>query len=449
MFRNRGRKRKAAPEIDKYVYPVSSDSNISGDVSLPKNESPKNESPKNVSNESPKKVSNLEADSYVVPRLLETPQSNNIVNPSHRIRGVLSDALKYSGNSKVWNDVMQHIEVKQCQPCLVWGPTGVGKTFGIKDIANVCGLRVYEIEPSILDSTENLRKWLHHITQSKTLLGPRMILVDVLEGFDVSFLIVFEKFVKKHPHLSIPLVFVVDDAYNIALKNLMSLLSVKFRLFKMNPQRCFAFAKQTFARIPPNDVNPVVVNSWDSMVKDACERCNGNLRNLRCRLSSSTINFNFCFKFGGPIPHNISSNMYFESMDDSLSLFETTNRFLLGQVDCNTWVQCAEKTTLLHLIADNYMRFLSDIDAAWEVSEQLSSSYMISYAEHQNCDFDLISCGTKLKNLCNFTNVPRMTLLANPRVKRLKSTSTLQDYLHSFSRLDTSSLLLSSETFCN
>ena len=135
MFRNRGRKRKAAPEIDKYVYPVSSDSNISGDVSSPKNESPKNESPK--------KVSNLEADSYVVPRLLETPQSNNIVNPSHRIRGILSDALKYSGNSKVWNDVMQHIEVKQCPPFLVWGPTGVGKTFGIKDIANAFVVCVY------------------------------------------------------------------------------------------------------------------------------------------------------------------------------------------------------------------------------------------------------------------------------------------------------------------
>jgi hypothetical protein len=433
MFRKIGTKRKAAPRLDKYTYPTANATSTT--------ESKTTES-------KPPDSKGANSSSSKVSRLLETPpQSNNIVQPTYRVRGVLSHALKYSGNGPIWTDVMNAIDCKLCKPFLVWGPTGVGKTFGVKDIADSCGLRVYEIEPSILSSTENLKKWLNHITQSKTLLGPRLILVDVLEGFDVSFLSIFEKFVKKNPQMTVPVVFIADDAFDMSLKNLFAQLPTKFRLFKMNSQRCYAFAKQTFARVPPNDLSIGLMASWDEIVKKACEECDGNLRNLKCRLTSATIQLNHYIKYGGAIPTCVSNNIYFEDMDESLSLFETTNRFLTGYVEVNTWTQCADKATLLHLVGDNYLRFLSDMDNVCKVSEELSSSHMLSYNYHQNFDYDLMVCGLQLKNVCNFDSVPKMTLLSKPRMKRLKSISNVHEYRHSFSRLDTSLLLLDSEIF--
>ena len=117
----------------------------------------------------------------------------------------LTNLLEKSGNASVWTEVLKELNKASMSPLMIWGPTGCGKTEGCKDCARLCGLQVFEIEPSILHESDTLRKWLLNITMQKTLLGPEMILIDSVEGMDPIYLKVLENFVKNKT-FSVPIV---------------------------------------------------------------------------------------------------------------------------------------------------------------------------------------------------------------------------------------------------
>ena len=348
--------------------------------------------------------------------LLEDPFNAKIAIPSKRVNGVISEALKKSGNQNVWTDLIAQFKKKHTSPVLLWGPTGCGKTSGVKECADICGLRIYEIEPSVLDSTEDLKKWLYNISGSKTLLGPRMILVDIVEGIDASYISVFESFVKKKTELQTPIVFIMDNAYNFQFRNFVNLIPIKLRCYRPTSSYCANLAKLTFAKQIPISV----------IQKDA-QHCGGNLRNLKCRLLNSG---NFVF---------------FHESDESLSLFESTNKFLTNRLDPEKWILCAEKNSLTHLIHDNYISFLSDVDKIAQMSEELSYNSINSF--HDDLQYDIFNNGCMLRLLCDFQTTPKMVLESKPTIKLLKPIETRDDYLHSFSRLHIPSLLVDPEKF--
>lgn len=339
-------------------------------------------------------------------RLLNEPISDNICTVSKRCKGILPEWLKFSGNYKVWSDLIEEMNRSKLPPLLLWGPTGSGKTRGVKDCATACGLRIFEIEPSVLDSTESLKKWVINIVSSKTLLGPRALLIDIIEGFDESYILVFESILKKMLSFTIPVIFIADTIHNYTFKNLFSLIPTKLRIYRQCPEKCVKFAKLTFAK-----------NIHDNILDSYAATCNGDLRKLR---------------------QAIQGNYYFET-DESLSLFGSTKNMVLGQLDVDRWTICSEEHSLKRLIWDNYINLSTDLDKLSDFASILGDYTHID----DSMKMSIYSCGLNLKVLYEktYSTFPKMTLYPNVPRKIFRRIETYEDHVMKSYNLDIPELL--------
>ena len=337
---------------------------------------------------------------------IHSTQSNRIVAP-------LTELLLNSGNGKAWQALHSEFQRKKSRPVIVWGPTGVGKTTGVKACADLCGLRVYEIEPSILDSTENLKKWLTHICAQedsvRTLLGPRMVLVDIIEGFDTAYVEVFEQFLKKNTSTKVPIVFIFDTIYNLPLKNIVSRIDKKIRCFKPYFDRCLYFAKRLNQKVPELHIS-------NTDLQKHATNCNGNLRTLKCLI------------------FNRDNTMFFSKKDATLSMFESIQEFLTGTLDFDMWIQCSEKKSMMHLITDNYCTLVTNMEKTATMSELISSGDCFRWEDLEN--YELMQAGIGLKILWNSQKeIPKMTLGSRPHVLNLHPPQNAEEYELRASRL--------------
>lgn len=350
-----------------------------------------------------------------VPVLLEKPLSDHVTTATKRRRGALPEHLHKSNNGRAWEELMVELYRGRLGAILVWGPTGCGKTRGIKECANACGMRVFEIEPSLLDSTEALRKWVLNIVASKTLLGPRAILIDVLEGYDETYIRVFEQILTKQTAFTVPVIFVADSMYNYTLKSLLTLIPTKLRLFRPSIDKCVQFASMTFAKNLPKTV-----------IEYEAQFCHGDLRILKQRLQ----------------PRQRDESYTFADAEDSLSLFATTQDMLLGKADIERWLMCSESGSLKRLVYDNYHALSDDkMDDLYKVPELLGTNDLVD-----THGMFLCAAGLQLKQLNVHTKIPKLTLVANPpKITRTLAT-TLAEHQIRASQLDMPSLLLSRQT---
>lgn len=347
------------------------------------------------------------------PLLDSVAESLNVCRVTERCKGMLPENLKMTSNAKAWSELMHQFNQSRLHPILVWGPTGCGKTRGVKDCATMCGLRIFEIEPSVLDCTEDLRKWISNVTSSKTLLGPRALLVDIIEGFDQSFISVFQSILKKEVLFSIPVVFVADSLHHLPLKNLFSLIPTKIRLFLLNPDNCVTFAKYTFAKNIPKEI-----------VQRHAAKCHGDLRKLK----------------------NMINNKFYHDADASLSLFSSTNAMLLGALSLEHWIVSAEVDSLKRLLWDNYVSFATDLDKISDFAMCMGTREILN----DPLEFYIVSCGLHFKSLYTGTHpLPKMTLTSSIPQKRVCPVETLDDYTLQSYFLDIPKQLQSREMFAS
>lgn len=303
--------------------------------------------------------------------VIETEESPVVIRATR-----MSNALLHAGNGNVWKDV--HVWMKRkgpFRPGLVYGPTGCGKTCGLKEVANVCQYKIFEIEPSCVDSVPELQKWIKNITASKTLLGPRMILIDILEGMDSLYLKALEDILKKRSTFDIPIVFVTTDPYYYPLKSLVALFELKWRLFAPSVDSCINFGKIVTPR-----------TSFDKL-RLAAEMCHGDLRRMMMQANQDT------------------------AQDQSLSLFGTTTRYLLSKCDNEHWQSCAETYSLHHLLDDNIL-FCSTFRNLVEFEEYRSACFSVRH----NDEYKLSVCGEAFRLSCNFQHrIPKFTLKSRVR----------------------------------
>lgn len=108
------------------------------------------------------------------------PMEATVLCPSR-----LPAALQRLGNSKAWQQVMAHlngVDTRQ-RPLVVWGPTGCGKTCGVKDLAASMRYRLMELDGSDGDDTDQLLTWIKRARDGKALRGPTAVLLDDYESF--------------------------------------------------------------------------------------------------------------------------------------------------------------------------------------------------------------------------------------------------------------------------
>lgn len=342
--------------------------------------------------------------------ILETPILHNTVAPNVRINGVVSHALRKSVNGYMWLAFLEEIKKKRSSPILVWGPTGSGKTKGVKDCASACGLKVFEIEPSVLETTKKLEDWFTHIAMVKTLLGPRLLLIDVIEGIDEMYISVLQKLFTKNCSFNIPIVLIADDAYNYTLRSLFQLIPNKFKCLRQFPSHCAEFAKLTFAKAVPRE-----------KIDYHAQFCNGDLRNLKLRLGIGTM----------------LSGSFANSKDMFGNIFESTHNLIENTLSVDKWIESRDSNQLLHIVHDNYVHLMDDLEMICELSDHTTL--------HIKNEYKLHLCGVMFTKMKSKTK--KLTL--QPMVKenlRMKP-KTISEYSHSFCHLDMISLLLNPQTF--
>lgn len=353
----------------------------------------------------------------VIKNILEDPISDNICMVSKRCKGMIPEWLKIGSNSKAWSQLIDEMNRSKLQPILLHGPTGCGKSRGVKDCATACNLRVYEIEPSSLDSTENLKKWVSNIVSSRTLLGPRTLIIDVVEGLDESFIKVFEEILTKTLSFQIPMIFIADSLYYYPLKKLCSLIPTKIRLFLQCPETCVQFAKMTFAK-----------NIQKEVIEDFADKCNGNLRILK-------NNIKLLNEYSGKFTGSYS--------DQSLSLFKSTCDMLTGHLQIEKWTMASEHSSLKRLLWDNYLNLTNDFIKISEFAFMMSAERV-----EDPLGIHIFLCGLQYKSLHNTTNsIPKMTLTSDIRPNKKSNIKNHDDFMLRSYSLDIPLHLLHHQTY--
>ena len=349
----------------------------------------------------------------------------NIVTPSmFYSSGILSPVLKVF-NQQVWCQLLSILKKRESTAIVLSGPTGSGKTFGIKECASIVGMKVFEIEPSCLSSTEDLKKWLTNIGSAKTLLGPRLILVDAIEGIDAVYMRYFHDYLKKSSNSSAPIVFVCDDVYNMQLRGLVSKIRIQLRLSKPSKFACTQLAKLTFAKAVPIQ-----------RIQQHAEYCDGDYRRL----------------------NNSLKREFFDDIDERVSVFKTTTNLINGRCSIDDWERCGSQQTLEHIFFDNYIRMLDDkhththdkqdthdtenmLQNLQEFADTLSFLSTQCHSESHNCIMAF-----KLRQLPS-KEFMRFTLQPSSTQRKLKPPVNRTEYQSLSSRLYIPELLINPETF--
>lgn len=231
--------------------------------------------------------------------------------------GGSEELLKCAGNLTNWTSFSQLI--KQHTSVMVWGPTGCGKSEGVKLTLESMKLNIYELNPSVIDNSEDLKNWLTNVAKSKTLLGKRVIVIDDIEGLDDVFVKLILQFSQTLTLCDSRLVIICTDKYCMKLKQLRHIPSVK--LFRPNEYSMVQFGEKLFPTIPK------------VAIKKCAQRLHGDLRQL-----TQQLQMNIQLK-----------------TDQQNNIFEDTDLLLRGNITTDKWLHTESESILQPLLHANYL----------------------------------------------------------------------------------------------
>jgi len=244
---------------------------------------------------------------------------------------------------------------------MVCGPTGTGKTYGVQRCVAQTNRKVEEINPSNIKSTEQLRSILQLARKNKTLLGPRCVVVEDLEGFDECYLSIIHSVLDTSAKRDAPMVLVCTDPWALGLKRFRSVRQLQLK--EMYSGELCACARSSFARNVPQK----------TLLYHA-ERSDGNLRQLQVRLSSC-----------------LGSSR----VDHDLNLFRATRQFLESRIDAEHWMRADEPFPLLKILYENYVEMVDDLNNLAMCSDTMSLAAASSSGEAS-----ILATGMAVRRVC-------------------------------------------------
>lgn len=233
----------------------------------------------------------------------------------------LSRFLQVAGNARAWETMAQSIRGAPHRAILLHGPTGCGKTRGVFDLANNClGMTVSELNATSVYGTDEFRRKIVGVTGSRTLLGPRIVLIEDIEGFEESYIATLAKILKERREDSGPMVITCRNPFDRTL--------LCFRTLDLQQVRLFSPSKSQLVEA----VKLVRQDMTESVIAHHAEHANGNFHQIFIRLKT--------FINSAPDAH--------------VGLFETTQQLLTGNAGAEEWTRSAEPHILTTLLYENY-----------------------------------------------------------------------------------------------
>lgn len=253
----------------------------------------------------------------------------------------LHPSLLVGSNAERWKEVHAWMGKKGEKAMMVWGPVGCGKSFSVRLCAKARGLSVYELTPSAVESPKDLDVWIRHVRRSKTLLGPRIVLVDDVEGFDASYLVPLSSIAFEEGEGMCPLVLTCSNLYDPFLRSFRSLPSVRCK--RPTLPDCLSLCPY----LVPKKKEEETTLSEGPCRRSLCEKARGDLRQLSFFLSGLD-----------------------SSVDERhSSVFETTSHLVLRS-DVDAWLR--HDTGLLRRVLYDSFPSFSTLEEASSLSSAFS-----------------------------------------------------------------------------
>ena len=228
--------------------------------------------------------------------------------------------LRLGGYGRAWGEAAKAVAAGRA--VVIHGPHGCGKTAGVHELTTKhLGLTVYEINAGSTEGIEAFGRDVRHVTRTKTLLGPRIVLVDDLEGFDDEYVRLTATLLREHQSER-------DTALVVTCANLHDR-----RLAPLSAVRESVTIVRMYTPSLRSTVAAVrlVSNATSIAIESACKHANGNLHQLFLRL-----------------------RLHLNSQPDlHADLFKATDGLLTGRADVHLWGRAARPDTLVALLHEN------------------------------------------------------------------------------------------------
>ena len=258
---------------------------------------------------------------------------------------------------------MKCVKMSPHEPILVTGPSGCGKTFGVHTCATrVLGMTVYEVTPVNVEGVDRMETQIGSVRRSRTLLGPRMCIIEDIEGFDVTYIRKIVNIVRSNAKNLGPLVIICTDPFEFAFKELREVCKVHIRIRRPTTEQSIIMCKLALPKQP------------NSFIERHASHASGNMHQLFIRL-----------------------NTFINSSPDAVvSRFETSRELICGRADVETWIRNAEPWQLVSIMFNNYL-LLHDLQQHSNSLEKLEllAAYgdVVSVTEGMPVDYTLHSIG--------------------------------------------------------
>lgn len=301
--------------------------------------------------------------------------------------------LSAGGNGKAWEKMIQYLRNEPYKPIILSGPCGSGKTFGVNCIStNVLGYTVYEVNASSVCTPDEMENKIRHVSSTKTLLGPRLILVDDIEGFDSIYVHRLVRILQQRNTGDGPIVITCIDIYDPKIKMLREIGLTKVQMFVPSIDAMKQAYKKSANKYPPCIVAKHAIES------------NGNFHQLSLRLKTYALSL--CAKNAMSEGKEVHIN---SNPDEHTDLFSTTQGLLQRESSVETWMRTAEPHILIHIIHSNHPK-LSEmttdvVDTMSKTADILSLSQTLHQENHK-----LHMIGTHAREHLFTTSNPRLFL---------------------------------------
>lgn len=312
-----------------------------------------------LSRPSPPRVTPMDIQETVV-HTEPSPVVNTI-----RLITTLPKGIRTLGNSKGWQMVLNHLKDYHTKhkPLVLWGPTGCGKTFGVRELLYAMKYRIVELDGSDGEDTNQLITWVKRVRDIKVLQGPTAILLDDYESFTEDARKRMATMLKNTKDTNLaPIIITCTQFKEPRLRDLHIFHNI--RLFSPNEHVCKewfdknGFILQTNKSGSFQQVQCFPKHGWDS--REQCHLVTGDLRRITIALQWKALTKHALFADGTNTPF--------------LNSFQATQHLLLRKTNASRWAAGAEPRDA-DLIREHIPKYVNeDIDVLADVLDYLSAS---------------------------------------------------------------------------
>ena len=316
----------------------------------------------------------------------------------------LPQSLEVLGNARAWTEVRDHItrDATSSVPLMIDGPTGCGKTTGVKELLTHLGMRPVFLDAVEADDTHQMCTWIKRARDSNSFDGTRaVIVVDDMEGFTANMRSELVKFAMDRRTALNPMLLICNNIRELMWRPFSQVPSV--RLFAPRDYSCLRYFTQEYPK------------RW---VQHIVQANDNDLRQIKMSLDACSERKASLDQRGEHFDLTKELPLLGGNADRSSNVFHSLSDLVKNGVTPDEWIRDTGELTE-RVVFSNYPHMARDVDAMAAMADVLSASdtHLTHFTERGH----LVPFGDDMRArsvLTHANSIPKLTLSAYPRASR-------------------------------